>query len=237
MMDIIERIRLLQALNFSVLPGVLPARRQALKEEILAEPMRPSPEMLYIGCVEAKLFVNTDIGIPRNGAVTHRHIAALVAGQEADGSVSHLPEAASVEFAVNVKKAKHLVVSGHTCCGGLNACLHDEASGPKTPFLGMYLKPLAPLREEALRLPTPEEQIRYLEEKSVAQSLAKLETYDCVRHAEQKLQMHGWVLDIDSKQIWEMDPQTKKFELMADKYAAMALAHIRGEQSLGAVRT
>ena len=181
------------------------------------KPAKHQPEMLYIGCIDARLDPVADIGIEQGKALIHRTIGAVVAGLDEQGKPRHLSEAASVEFAVNVMKVKHIVVSAHTNCGGLGTCLRGD-NKPETSHLTEYLEPLLPVREAVLEHPGEEEAHAHaMEEGSVRQSIDNLRTYPFVAEAEKRgeLQLHGWVIDTATKLISEMNPQTLQFKPMA----------------------
>ncbi len=189
------------------------------------EPPRHRPEMLYIGCIDARLDPVADIGIPQGKALIYRNIAALVrpsagsagVGEEATASAAgEIPESvsmgAALEFFINhipaESKKKHIVVSGHTHCGGIQACLHESARHDH--YLPRYLSALKEEREKVLKDPalfTDEQRHRALEEACVRASIANLMTYDTVRLAveEGRVELHGWVIDTASKRISEMD--------------------------------
>src|SRR2546423_1266076 len=114
--------------------------RRAQREAPLLENLQPpphEPEMLLIGCIDARLNI-TDIGIPYGRALVFRDVAALVAGMSGDGDAEHLSEAAVLEFAVNVMRVKDIVVMGHTDCGGIRACLYGDIT-PDTQHIHKYL--------------------------------------------------------------------------------------------------
>jgi carbonic anhydrase len=101
------------------------------------------PEMLLIGCVDARKDPTSDLGIARGRALILRNIAALIRGASV-APEQRETEAAALEFAVKVMKVKHIVVMGHTDCGGIRASLLDvELSSIKT-----YLSPLTDLKKQ-----------------------------------------------------------------------------------------
>lgn len=172
------------------------------------------PEMLLIGCVDARLDPKSDIGIPRGKALIYRNIAALVAGKDG-GSGDRLSVAAALEFAINSMHVQKIVVMGHTGCGGIAAFLQGDHED--THHIYDYLKPLEQVRVEAVRKgETVDEQARNMEKAAVAFSLENLMSYEVVMAAVQagKLQLQGWVIDTGNRLIWEMDPVTGKFNPM-----------------------
>jgi carbonic anhydrase len=204
-------------------------------------PPKHQPEMLYIGCVDARLDPIDDIGIAKGKALIFRNIAALVpkyqpaaAGRDHGtfSSGGRPPREASVgaalEFFLNHIPAKggrikHIVVSGHSDCGGLQACRRGRF-GVGDHDLPLYLENLA----EALDKVTAEAEaggwdearmLHELEEESVRQSVANLRGFPAVASAvkEGRLKLHGWVINTASQRISEMDPETLRFESLGAK--------------------
>lgn len=199
-MDVIKNIRQKQV-DMSVTEGLLP-------------PVH-NPEMLLIGCIDARLNISTDVGIPYGKALIYRNVAALISGTKGEDDLGHISEAAALEFAVNVMKIKDIVVMGHTDCGGIHACLHG-AQGAK--HIMEYLAPLKAVRNEVSAKGGDVVQMaRAMEQAAVRQSIANLTTYNAVANAiaEKRLALHGWVISTATKRISEMDAKTGEFKLMA----------------------
>lgn len=188
------------------------------KRPVMGSDMAPAhnPEMLLIGCVDARLDPHSDIGIERGKVLIYRNIAALVAGAEGNAG-DRLSVAAALEFAVGSMKVKRIVVMGHTACGGIRAFL--EGDSEDTHYIHDYLMPLEEVRIQAHKKgETSEQQARSMERAAVRFSLENLMSYESVRKAVEtgKLELTGWVLDTGNKLIWEMDPVTKIFKPMGD---------------------
>src|SRR5688572_27675034 len=77
-------------------------------------PPRHRPEMLYIGCIDARLDPIDDIGIPKGKALIYRNVAALVRPAQGQGGIidgdaaimsGEIPESVSIgaalEFFIN----------------------------------------------------------------------------------------------------------------------------------------
>jgi carbonic anhydrase len=228
-MNIIDKIRLRQAL------AAQPDRHT---------PPRHEPKMLYIGCVDARLDPIDDIGIEKGAALILRNIGALVPKDERmEGSPDRetilaggqIPQnvgiGAALEFFLNHlpqprAQPKHIVISGHTDCGGMKACQRGEF-GEHDHHLALYLEGLREARarigEEARANNWgPERVLRALEEASVRQSVSNLRTYPVVRQAvaDGRAQIHGWIINTATQLISELNPETSEFEPMAGKSAA-----------------
>lgn len=152
------------------------------------------PEMLLIGCVDARKDPIKDLGIPKGKALILRNIAALIRGTSVKAEQRET-EAAALEFAVKVMKVKHIAVMGHTDCGGIRAALTDI----ELPDIKNYLSPLDAIKEEAKQSgKSLDEQARILEKEAVKLSVQNLKSYPYIQDAIDKgeLEIHGWILDI-----------------------------------------
>jgi carbonic anhydrase len=171
------------------------------------------PEMLLIGCVDARLDIIDDIGIPKGKALVMRNIAALVAGSHEEAPERPI-EAATLEFAVNVMKVKHIAVMGHTDCGGIRAQLEEV----DIPLIRKYLDPLETVhRQIQERGGNKVKQAREMEQMAVRLSLKNLRTYASVKEAERagRLQIHGWVIDVATQQLFVLDEKSGTFAPMS----------------------
>lgn len=194
-------------------------RQQQAQTEFVENMLPPvhMPDMLLIGCIDARLNPKTDIGIPNGSTLIHRNIAALVRSKPAPSDDEGSSVAASLEFAINVMHVKHIVVMGHTDCGGIRACLEDNHTHD-TQNIRRYLMPLAAARAEVVAQGgNIAAQARAMEEAAVRQSVANLMGYDVVIQAlkDGKVDIHGWVINTGNKRIREMDMATGTFSPMS----------------------
>jgi carbonic anhydrase len=172
------------------------------------------PEMLLIGCVDARLDIIDDVGIPKGKALVMRNIAALVAGAHEESAERPI-EAATLEFAVTVMKVKHIAVMGHTDCGGIRA----QLEGLDIPQMKKYLDPLEMVhRQVQERGGNKQKQAREMEQAAVRLSLKNLRTYASVKEAERagRLQIHGWVIDVATQQLFVLDEKSGTFAPMKE---------------------
>jgi carbonic anhydrase len=170
------------------------------------------PEMLLIGCVDARKDIINDLGIPRGKALILRNVAALVHPE----SHRRLTESAALAFAVREMKVKHVAVMGHTDCGGIRAALE----GVSSYSLRDYLAPIKEIRDDVHAQSPDRAERRYLlEQEAVKYSVRSLRTYDYIAaaEAEGRLTLHGWVLDIVSGRLHEWDEESDEFVAMGQK--------------------
>lgn len=178
-----------------------------------ASVMKHEPEMLLIGCVDARKDPQADLGIPRGKALILRNIAALIRGACVE-STQRETEAAALEFAVQVMGVKDIAVMGHTDCGGIRAALDGMHNHPA---IRQYLAPLRMLKKEVLDSSTDtEEKAAILEQEAVKLSVRNLRTYPYIAAAEQdgRLTLHGWVLDTATSQLYVWNEAEDSFAPM-----------------------
>lgn len=158
------------------------------------------PTVLWIGCSDSRVPVNT-ITQTRPGEVfVHRNVGNIVATN--DWNLS-----AVLEFTINHLKIPDVVVCGHYNCGGINALVNESPDDRYIPiWLNNAYKALERVDEKlrSLRLQVPDDQRRRLiEEENVRLQLEHLLEYPFVRRAmlDGKLSVHGWMYDMDTGEI------------------------------------
>ncbi|MDK9716306.1 MAG: carbonic anhydrase [Trichlorobacter sp.] len=158
------------------------------------------PTVLWIGCSDSRVPVNT-ITQTRPGEVfVHRNVGNIVATN--DWNLS-----AVLEFTINHLKIPDVVVCGHYNCGGINALVNESPDDRYIPiWLNNAYKALERVDEKlrTLRLQVSDDQRRRLiEEENVRLQLEHLLEYPFVRRAmlDGKLSVHGWMYDMDTGEI------------------------------------
>jgi len=160
------------------------------------------PEMLLIGCVDARKDPIGDLGIEKGRALILRNIAALIRGTSVAPEQCET-ESAALEFAIKVMKVKHVAVMGHTDCGRIRAALQDL----DYPCIRHYLSPLDDIKAEVKRHGgSLEDQALVLEREAVVMSVKNLRSYDYIAEAEVtgRLSLHGWIIDIVTGRLEEI---------------------------------
>ncbi|MDO5368795.1 carbonic anhydrase [Paracoccus sp. (in: a-proteobacteria)] len=158
------------------------------------------PRAMVISCCDSRVHVTSIFGADSGEFFIHRNIANLVPPYAPDGE-QHGTSAA-VEYAVRSLRVAHLIVMGHSQCGGVAGC-HAMCSGrapeleEATSFVGRWMDILRPGYERVTGLPA-EEQVDALEKMAVQVSLDNLMTFPFVANAVQsgELSMHGLWHDI-----------------------------------------
>jgi len=177
------------------------------------------PRAMIISCCDSRVHVTAIFGADQGEFFIHRNIANLVPPYEPDGN-QHGTSAA-VEYAVTALKIAHIVIVGHSNCGGVKGCL-DMCSGhapeleEKSSFVGRWMDLLRPGYERIKDIADPTEQARALEKQAILVSLDNLMTFPFVKDAVEKgdLSLHGLWNDIGEGGLEQYVPQKDAFEVI-----------------------
>ena len=195
------------------LATVFPARRHQFK--LLAE--RQSPEYLFITCSDSRIVPDLILGTgPGDLFITRNAGNVVPAGAaEVDGVT------ATIEYAVEVLKVKHIILCGHSDCGALKAAL-DPKTLEKLPKARRWLshvegafshrQPLDPADGEHAELGS-------LIRGNVVAQLHNLRAQPSVARAlvENRLQVHGWYYDILTGRVEQWDDEKHRFQPLIGK--------------------
>lgn len=173
------------------------------------------PRAMVISCCDSRVHVTSIFGADQGEFFIHRNIANLVPPYAPDGEQHGT--SATIEYAVSTLKVAHLIVVGHSSCGGVKGC-HDMCSGAapeleeKSSFVGRWMDLLRPGYERVKDLPEAE-QLRALECEAVVISLENLMTFPFVRAAveAEEMTLHGLWNDIAGGGLDCYDPVTGIF--------------------------
>ena len=153
------------------------------------------PRAMVISCCDSRVHVTSIFGADEGEFFIHRNVANLVPPCNPDGK-NHGTSAA-VEYAVTSLGVAHVVVLGHSNCGGVKGC-HDMCAGlapeleKQSSFVGRWMDILRPGYERIEHLPVAE-RVPALEKQAVLVSLENLMTFPFVAKAveDEMLTLHG----------------------------------------------
>lgn len=175
------------------------------------------PRAMVISCCDSRVHVTSIFGADQGEFFIHRNIANLVPPYQPDGD--HHGTSATIEYAVTVLKVSHLIVLGHSQCGGVQGCIdmchgHAPALEAKESFVGRWMDILKPKFELVRDIEDPEVQARQFERQAVVASLENLMTFPFVASAVEAVSMslHGLWTDIGEGGLECYDPKADKFQ-------------------------
>lgn len=195
----------------------LPASR-ILREEyfqrerdLLAQLAREGqkPRVMFVGCSDSRVIPEWLAGARPGDLFVVRNVANIIPPY----GTAHVSMGAAIEFAVDRLRVEHLIVCGHTDCGGLQA-LAESIDAEQDPLLARWLR----FARDAER-PGPEGggdaeagHLRFVE-RNVLLQLEHAAGYPAVRRALAggHLKLHGWLYDLHGPRVSSYDRAEEKF--------------------------
>lgn len=175
-----------------------------------------NPRAMVIACCDSRVEINTIFSQRTGELFIHRNIANLVPPYTPDGQ--HHGTAAAVEFAVKHLKVEHIVVMGHSGCGGVAGCIAMcEGTAPdfdrKESFIGRWLDVLRPGFSRVADIKDHGHRQTALEKEGIHVSLANLLSYPFVKAAmdANTLTLHGLWADLASMDMQAFDGTLRHF--------------------------
>ena len=168
------------------------------------------PRAMIISCCDSRVHVTSIFGADEGEFFIHRNVANLVPPYNPDGE--YHGTSAAVEYAVTSLGVAHIVVLGHSNCGGVRGC-HDMCCGrapqleEKSSFVGRWMDILRPGFERVKDIDEAH-RLRALEKEAILVSLENLMTFPFVQHAvkEDRLTLHGLWNDTGEGALEQFDP-------------------------------
>ncbi len=199
--------------GFQVFRATYFGQRPELFQDLVKRGQRP--KVLVIACsdsrVDPALLLNAEPG----ELFVVRNVANLVPPHQPDEH--YHGTSAAIEFAVRDLEVGHVIVLGHSGCGGIQA-LCDTVVGkpPDRQYINRWVHIAAasccasPNQDRHFT----EEQARATEQGSIVQSLENLMTFPWVRERVEngRLALKGWWFNMDDGGLWTHDPAQGRFE-------------------------
>jgi carbonic anhydrase len=174
-----------------------------------------APEAMVISCSDSRVDPETIFSAMPGELFVVRNVANLVPPYETGGKFHGVSSA--IEFAVLNLRVKHVIVMGHSRCGGVKAALDQSAAiQTEAQFISRWMSMLdsARLRVLALHQNAPTDvQSAALEKEGVKNSIQNLRTFPFISDLENlgRLALHGAYFDIASGTLSVLNHSRNEF--------------------------
>lgn len=175
-----------------------------------------TPRAMVIACCDSRVAIEAVFAQQVGEVFVHRNIANLVSPYTPDGR--HHGTAAAVEFAVKYLHVGHIIVMGHSNCGGVRGCLQMCAGEApdlerQESFIGRWLDTLRPAVARIADIASPEDRQTALEKEGIHISLENLLSYPFVAEAVDtgELTLHGLWTDLAEMNLETFDGTVRHF--------------------------
>lgn len=158
-----------------------------------------SPQAFWLGCCDSRVTPTEILGMPLGELFIQTTVANQV-GPKNNAVTSAL------EYAVTTLKVEHIIVCGHTHCGGVAAAINGAATGN----LQLWLTPLRDLYLAQRHNIIATDHSIELSKLNVKHQVATISVLDFVRNAHQTIHIHGWIFKIEEgllEDVYSTAPQ------------------------------
>jgi carbonic anhydrase len=167
------------------------------------------PEIMVICCCDSRVSPEVIFDAHPGEMFVVRNIANLVPPYSPSALTTHGVSAA-LEFAVQILAVKHILVMGHTHCGGIRAFVEHRDHPVLGDFIDNWMSLIAPAAEsvDAIGGAAGADYLGRLEQASVIATLDNLKTFPEIgkRIARGELALVGAYFDVGSGDLSLYDP-------------------------------
>ena len=176
---------------------------------------RQRPRTLVIACCDSRVDPALLTGADPGELFVIRNVANLVPPYAHEAEMAGIRSA--IEFAVKSLDVEHIIVMGHSNCGGIEALMNGEGiTESKYEFIGPWVRIAARARERVLRelaQKSPALQARACEQAAILISLENLLSFPWIKKGvdDGKLALHGWYFDIGRGELQAYSAESATF--------------------------
>jgi carbonic anhydrase len=185
-----------------------------------------SPKYLWIGCSDSRVPANQIMGLAPGEVFVHRNIANVVVHAD-------LNCLSVIQFAVDLLKVEHILVTGHYGCSGV----HASMTGARVGLADNWLRHVGDvaMKHAALLDEVELESMRHarLCELNVIEQVANVCQTTIVQDAwarGQTLSVHGWCYSLHDGRVNDLELGVSGPDELSPAYDA-ALARIRNSKA------
>ncbi|NIP73952.1 MAG: carbonate dehydratase [Gammaproteobacteria bacterium] len=159
-----------------------------------------APEYLWIGCSDSRVPANEIVGLLPGELFVHRNVANVVVHTD-------LNCLSVMQFAVDVLKVRHIIVTGHYGCGGVRAVVRRDRVGLTDNWL-QHVHDVRQRHDHILNgIEDEDARVDRLCELNVVEQVANVCRTTIVRDAwsrGQALAVHGWVYGLQDGRLRDL---------------------------------
>lgn len=165
------------------------------------------PEIMMVACCDSRVDPALILQCEPGDLFIVRNVANIIPPYEK--SKGYHGVSAALEFGVNVLKVKHLIVLGHSQCGGIQALLRGDDKNSE--FLHDWLDTIA---VDLSEVKTTNQAVKLALQQSYEHCLQF--PWIAAKVKDGSLVIHLWFFDIFKGKLSEYDPARKQYRLLQD---------------------
>ncbi|ACJ21025.1 carbonic anhydrase [Coxiella burnetii CbuK_Q154] len=167
-------------------------------------PHGQQPEIMIVACCDSRVDPALILQCDPGDLFVVRNVANIVPPYEADES--HHGTSAALEFGICYLNVKHLIILGHSQCGGINALLNSE-NLKQNDFITRWvslIKTNSSMIQDA----------NQFSKEALTHSYQNCLTFPWIKERiqQKKLSIHLWFFDIKEGEIFAYSFENKKYQ-------------------------
>jgi carbonic anhydrase len=183
-----------------------------------------TPQYLWIGCADSRVPANELVGLLPGELFVHRNIANVVAH-------SDLNALSVMQYAVDMLRVRHIIVVGHSNCGGVKAALYSLRVGLADNWLRHVQDVRNQHRPFLDSLSDPQQRADALCELNVleqARNVCRTTVVEDAWQRGQEVVIHGWVYGLHNGLLEDLRMTVGQADQVEPAYdQALTLLHTR----------
>lgn len=174
-----------------------------------------NPDTFVVSCCDSRVDPETIFSAMPGELFVMRNIANLIPPYETGGRFHGV--SAALEYAALNLCVKHIVIMGHSGCGGVKAVIEQNtAVQTEAQFISKWISMLDEARLRVLSQhqgSARSELVRKLEHEAIKTSLENLRTFPFIQQLEARgrIALHGAYFDIKGGKLWVLNQGTGDF--------------------------
>lgn len=173
-----------------------------------------APEYLWIGCADSRVPANEIVCLLPGELFVHRNVANVVLHTD-------LNCLSVMQFAVDVLRVKHIIVTGHYNCGGVRAAMHNKQLGLSDGWLRSIRDLYYEQRNKLRLIESEEKQLDLMCELNVERQVANVSHTSIVQnawHRGQPLSVHGFIYGLKDGHLKDLEVSVDNAEQIPEQY-------------------
>jgi len=178
-----------------------------------------TPKYLWIGCSDSRIPANEILGLQPGDVFVHRNVANLFPHTDFN-CLSVL------QYGVEYLNIEHVIVCGHTKCGGVAAAMEQNQLGLVDNWLRHIRDIYARERDALDKIEDREERYNRLVELNVIYQVMNVCHTTIVQNAwakKKKVCIHGWVYDISTGLLKDLNCCISSLEQVDETFRTLKL--------------
>lgn len=161
------------------------------------------PKVLWVGCSDSRVVPEFTVNANAGDLFVIRNIANIIPPENANETCT----SSVLEYAVQHLKVEHIIICGHTGCGGINALIDGT---PKNTRIHDWLEHAYPAKETAKYSNADSLELETIKENIFLQA-NNLLTFDYIenKHKKNEIKIHKWLYDMNTGTISFFDESKK----------------------------